>query len=290
MPPRTYNPLELKLALLSVVLVFASIWLWAHKEPSPVFAHHPVARVTSLERAIRPNYPYSVVPGGVYNRSELAARIAADPVVRRHYAEFAVGQSHLVVLDRDTSAYASYRLKNAVYWTHKKLKLFRGETLLSDGRQFTRTRCGNRLSETLPPGAPRNVAADPVAELNLPVFDSELFRTGRVPALQLPVDDAEVSPPMAQQLLKTAVTPNPIDAPVIPITPTGPMLTGVGAPPPSFATTTPVGGPIVPFVPVTGIVRPSAPALAAVPEPATPWLLALLTLALLFARRLHTSL
>jgi hypothetical protein len=41
----------------------------------------------------------------------------------------------------------SYRIGNRVYWTRHKVKLRKGETLLTDGKMTARTRCANRVEE-----------------------------------------------------------------------------------------------------------------------------------------------
>src|ERR1700735_2659696 len=94
-------------------------------------------------------YPYSVVPGGVATPEELKSAVLRDPIVAAHYADFDVAKAHLVRLQEDHAFYVSYRLGNQIYWTKNKLTLFKGETLLTDGKHEARTRCANRLSETL---------------------------------------------------------------------------------------------------------------------------------------------
>jgi hypothetical protein len=94
-------------------------------------------------------YPYSVVPGGVATPEELKSAVLRDPIVAAHYADFDVSKAHLIRLQEDHAFYVSYRLGNHIYWTKNKLTLFKGEMLLTDGQHQARTRCANRLSETL---------------------------------------------------------------------------------------------------------------------------------------------
>ncbi len=90
-------------------------------------------------------YRFSVVPGGVYSGAELAAVRRIDPVVAEHYSDF--GSSAVVTrLKEDMFVYISYRSGNKVYWSRKKHKVCKGETVLTDGKNLARTRCGNRLS------------------------------------------------------------------------------------------------------------------------------------------------
>ncbi len=93
-------------------------------------------------------FPYSVIPGGVDSAQELRNALEHDPIAASHYAGFDVSQTHVVRLARDEEMYVSYRLNNRIYWTHKRLRLLKGETVITDGKNVARTRCGNRLSAT----------------------------------------------------------------------------------------------------------------------------------------------
>ncbi len=93
-------------------------------------------------------YPYSVIPGGVESAQELRNALAHDPIAAAHYAGFDLSQTHVVRLAQDEEMYVSYRLNNRIYWTHKRLRLLKGEALITDGKNTARTRCGNRLSST----------------------------------------------------------------------------------------------------------------------------------------------
>lgn len=107
-----------------------------------------VVSITDSGVQLRPLLPYSVIPGGARDVAELRLAIAHDPVVAMHYLEFDISRARVVRLDHDRAMYVSYRMGEHVYWTHKKLVLFKGEALLTDGQHLARTRCGNRLSET----------------------------------------------------------------------------------------------------------------------------------------------
>lgn len=91
-------------------------------------------------------YPYSVIPGGAHSPQELKQEIARDPVVAAHYADFDVARARVVVNESERLLYASYRLRNQIFWTRRRLIIPKGETLLTDGIHFARTRCGNQLS------------------------------------------------------------------------------------------------------------------------------------------------
>ena len=105
------------------------------------------AAVSSLARALRPNYPYSIVSGGVYSPAELLSAIAHNPALRQHYAALNLKKMHLVRVTEDRYAYVSFRQNGRFFWTRKRLLIPRGEILLTDGEHYVRTRCGNLLSE-----------------------------------------------------------------------------------------------------------------------------------------------
>lgn len=93
-------------------------------------------------------FPYSVIPGGVKSAQELRNALEHDPIAAAHYAGFDVSQTRVVRLPSDEEVYVSYRLNNHIYWTNKKLRLLKGEAVITDGKNVARTRCGNRLSDT----------------------------------------------------------------------------------------------------------------------------------------------
>lgn len=95
----------------------------------------------------RPIYPYSIVPGGVRSARELKWAADHDPVVAAHYAGFDYDHARIVQLVLARTAYVSYRIGNKVYWTRRRIKLKKGETLLTDGKITARTRCANRVEE-----------------------------------------------------------------------------------------------------------------------------------------------
>ena len=46
-------------------------------------------------RTARTVYPYSIVPGGVYNAEEAKKAVARDPVVAEHFRDFALDVMHV---------------------------------------------------------------------------------------------------------------------------------------------------------------------------------------------------
>jgi hypothetical protein len=147
------------------------------------------------ERSGRVVYPYSVIPGGIQSIQELKNAIAKDPVVSEHYATFRLADARIIRLDRERSMHVSYRRDNHVYWTKLELKLAKGETLVTDGVQTGRTRCGNLIAETImAPVSPNEPTAQ---ELNTPVENhytpGELESDNRFPDLE-PAPDPNVPP------------------------------------------------------------------------------------------------
>lgn len=139
------------------------------REIAPITARSvtPNGWVPAAARALRPNYPYSVIPGGAYSPAELRFANAKDGVVREHYADFDLRAARLVTLTSDRYQYVSFRMKNQIFWTRKRLRIPRGEVLLTDGRNYARTRCGNRLSTTAQ--GPTTPLQPPEAQLSTPI-------------------------------------------------------------------------------------------------------------------------
>ena len=118
-------------------------------------------------------FAFSVIPGGVYSSEELARSRRLDSVVAKHYAGF--GDSIRVQKTvRDMFMYVSYRKEDHVYWTRTKHKIPSGDYVLTDGKDFARARCGNRLSVT--PQQPVMNAGEPGEErLGTPEPPGEMY-------------------------------------------------------------------------------------------------------------------
>jgi hypothetical protein len=111
-----------------------------------------------------------VIPGGAENKQELQAALRNDAIFAAHYADFRTPSVRRIRLSPARQAYLSYRIGDHIYWTSKKITLRAGETLLTNGIHFARTRCGNRIAET-PPG--RSSPSEPTVEtLDRPVATS----------------------------------------------------------------------------------------------------------------------
>jgi hypothetical protein len=119
----------------------------------------------SLGRAV---FPYSVIPGGIRSGEELAAAAQHDALVAQHYAGFHMGEARVIRLKKDRQAYLSYRLGEQIFWTKHKVTLRAGETLVTDGKNLARGRCGNRVSDA--PKTPVSVKEPPERIMSTPVF------------------------------------------------------------------------------------------------------------------------
>jgi hypothetical protein len=232
----------------------------------------PAPKISAAERSLRPNYPYSIIPGGAYSPAELRLVTEKDPQIRDHYADFNVRNARLVVLTEDRYEYVSFKLHQRIFWTRNRLKIPKGEILLTDGSHYARTRCGNRLS--VKPQA--NTTALQPAErlLSLPAFRPELLK--EIPLAEAPpvgelaqlFPNLPLSLPPISQMLPTgteSTTPLPESWPPAPsyspIIPAAPGMLPPSQTPAQTATNFPPTSP----TPVT----PVAP----VPEPATAYLL-----------------
>jgi hypothetical protein len=195
--------------------------------------------------AARPLYPYSVVPGGVYSSSELRSALRRDPIVATHYANIHSAVIRIVRLTRDRNVYVSYRLDNRIYWTHKKITLHSGESVLTDGEHFVRTRCGNRISDIpVEPVSP----IEPVTPLTSgPVFPPAIPAS---PEALPPPDPAWLDSPANPVFIAQNLFPHP-----------SPSLPGGGffPPPPIFCCAGPT--------PHTPVIPPSQPPPFSTSEP-----------------------
>jgi hypothetical protein len=217
-------------------------------------------------RALRPNYPYSIIPGGAYSTAELKYADQEDEVVKEHYSDFNVKKAQMVQLTEDKYQYASYRKKNKVYWTKKKLRLPKGELLLTDGASYARARCGNRLSEK--PQTPVSLQEPPLKALLLPPME---LGTPMELAEKPPLGELSAIPPVNIQRFQPVLPPTSIviseTGPLIPVGPIVPIVPPIFPPgsPPGTPGTPPSNPPVPPSIPPT--IPPGSPPISAVPEP-----------------------
>jgi PEP-CTERM motif len=130
-------------------------------------------------------YPYSVVPGGVEGPDELRRATQHDRVVWQHYARFQYQHARLVRATEARQVYLSYRLRDRIFWTRKRVRLHVGELLLTDGDITARAKCGNQVSETPKPEVSEEEPAEdvfdkPVAALE-PLAPALPIRSSLVP-------------------------------------------------------------------------------------------------------------
>lgn len=136
---------------------------------------------------------YSVIPGGIHSEEQLAEVLATDPVVARHYAGFDLLRFRFVHLRHGLKAYVSYRLGNQIFWTDKKIALFAGETLVTDGTNYVRARCGNRISEV--PRQPTSPWQPPLTQLSLPILHPKPVLPALPPIMSVGVHDFPMDDP-----------------------------------------------------------------------------------------------
>lgn len=170
-----------------------------HPAQAAVTAAAPAAPAPAVLRvaaeaapaAARRVYPYSIVPGGVTDRIELARAVMADPVVAAHYAGFAIDKASLRSVDKARAVYVSYRKGDQVYWTARKVMLTEGESVLSDGQNEIRARCGNRISDTAQ--LPVEVRGPDEQELDTPIAQDQDGGEGAVRTVAFGIDEQDGS-------------------------------------------------------------------------------------------------
>lgn len=121
-------------------------------------------------RRKRPVFPYSVVPGGVEDARELKWAAANDPIVAAHYAGFDYDHARVIRVTVDQIVFVSYRIGNHIYWTRHRLKLRKGEKLITDGKITARARCANRVEEV--PQQLQSASEPPPAKFEEPMLES----------------------------------------------------------------------------------------------------------------------
>ncbi len=253
-----------------------------HTSQPTGIAGHTVPAVDfpgEMTAATRPVYPFSVIAGGAYSPGELRFADRKDPIVRSHYADFNMAKVKPVQLTADRYEYVSYRLKNKVFWTKKKLRIPKGELLLTDGVNYARTRCGNRLSDkpqaAISPDEPDDkLLSMPPADPQLPLNSalpgpSPLGGLTKPENLPFNTTTGAGSPPEPGTVSKSYQQPVGGPPPVLPVggvasAPVGgPILATGGGTPGSPATP---GSPTAPGTPQPPA-NPTPPDITPVPEP-----------------------
>jgi len=134
-------------------------------------AAHSVKPAKSLVR-IQDIYPYAVVPGGVKSPDDLRNAAQRDDVVRRHFAHFDYVRAKLERVKEAREVFLSYRIRDTVFWTSKRIRLHPGELLLTDGKITARVRCGNQISDTAKPDVSNEEPAEDVLDQPVAPVDS----------------------------------------------------------------------------------------------------------------------
>jgi hypothetical protein len=223
--------------------------------------------IPAYTRALRPNYPFSIIAGGVYSAGELQYADREDAVVKAHYADFDIKNARMVQLTEDRYQYVSYRVKQKVYWTKKKLRIPKGEVLITDGGNWARARCGNRLSSLPHPEVsdqepPLKALAAPPMKPGMPM---ELAEAPPVdPLSNIIADDIRKFPPV----LPPANSAPPVELPplaqVVPVMSQAPQIPAVFSPSTSSQLardSTALSTPMPPILP------PNGSPVTIVPEP-----------------------
>lgn len=211
-------------------------------------------------------YSYSVIPGGVQSAKALEAALRHDPVAAAHYAGFHVEAARLIRLASERKAHVSYRLGNQIFWTRKEVTLHAGETLLTDGMNLARTRCGNRIAAV--PEGPTAPTEPPVDVIDGPVVPA---LPPRPPAIS--TDSIPAAPIWRERdtplLLAFDVPAKPITPGTVPFVPVPPVMPCCGGTtsPSTSSQPTPQPAPL----PLPVMTSPSpAPTAGTLPQPLQP--------------------
>ena len=218
-------------------------------------SYYELQRGLSLKLPERLVYPYSVVPGGVAGPREVEKAANADPVVAEHYEGFNYRQAMLVILAEPKLAYVSYRIKDRIFYTKRRLQLAQGEKVITDGKSMIRVRCGNRIMDA------------PQGQISLLEPPDDVFNAPELPLISL-LNFPEEYPPFGAppSELPGELPPGPM-AVLMP-----PMLVPPGTPPaelviPPFIFFPPGGG--LP-TPIGILPPPETPPVSPPPPPVTP--------------------
>lgn len=186
----------------------------------PVFALETKRRIDTRDSSVavptrlsanRPVYPYSIIRGGAYSKAELVDSLDTDPVAARHYANFHRSWVYVTRSSFMQPVYLSYRVGNAVYWTSRPVPLPKGEPLLSDGTNYARARCGNRISQV--PQTPVNDTEPPPETLDTPqrpvntIADLSTWTENRLLTFETPAVELSPGHPVPLSAVPTLVTP-----------------------------------------------------------------------------------
>ena len=111
-----------------------SFWTRGNVRKDLAFIAARSSKPTKFLARIPGVYPYSVVPGGVKDPDDLRYKALRDWVVRRHYAHFDYGHARLERVTEAREVYLSYRVRDTVFWTRRRIRLHPRRTAV-DRRQ-----------------------------------------------------------------------------------------------------------------------------------------------------------
>lgn len=209
------------LALFILVVGTPALWYWwflsSNRLPMPPAPSLPSVSEISLNQAFsdseepspfapyraREIFPYSVIPGGVRSASDLQEAARHEAIVGQHYSGFHFESTRVFHAVKDKKVYVSYRVGSQIFWTRRKVTIHAGETLLTDGHNLARGRCGNRISES--PKSPASADEPSDLAMSAPVVIPDPAPLG------LLVED--VSPPLALLPPQTSFPPSAIMPP-----------------------------------------------------------------------------
>jgi hypothetical protein len=189
--------------------------------PVPTPAADTKPRFAAPSELPRVVFRHSVIPGGATTVEELRAAMDNDSVVAAHHAGVtltAIGPQHL---STDHLVYMSYRIADAVYWTRQKVRLPQGETVLFDGSNYIRARCGNGIS--FEPRQPTSAQEPQSAEFD-EVDDPAVLVASRVPAGVLLAPDGRLGNDVFPQTRPFGAAASGFDGGGIPLWPGDPEL------------------------------------------------------------------
>jgi len=187
---------QLSLPRLHVAQVMPDAF-WEHGNVRSKLAQVAARSVAPRPVSPRGTYPYSVIPGGVESVAELRERAARDYVVARHFANFRYRVARIILAHEAREVYLSYRLRDRIFWTKKRIRLHLDETLITDGAITARTRCGNQISETPKSEVSEEEPSEDVLDKPVAAFDpgpNGPFRSALAPQLPGAIVSAPVGP------------------------------------------------------------------------------------------------
>jgi hypothetical protein len=229
----------------------------------------------------RPVYPYSVIRWGAYSAAELIEALDGDPVAARHYLLFRRSSVRTTGASFAEPVFLSYRVGNAIYWTSRPVRLPPGETLLTDGENYARARCGNRISPT--PQMPVNETEPAPETLNTPHPPSSIAEVNTWSEDRLTPEGTPFT--QLAPILTVPVSAVPgwgLPGGILPywtlIPPTGVLALPI-AYGPSLGLLPPGTGPVIEPNPIPGLLLPPAwiaPTIPTVPELPSPPIVAII--------------